>query len=157
MSSRTSPSTLETLFATLNQDCEQKDAVQNRGEPAPPPRVLVVEDDAVISYLIEHLLTRAGFGVDLAADGRQAQDLIETLPPPAVVLLDVMLPFVGGFELVECVRRKPEWANVPILMLTSKSQESYVVRAFRAGVDDYVTKPFRPEELVARVRHLAGV
>jgi len=157
MSSHTPSSTLETVFATLNRDREQQGAVQNRGEPAPPPRVLVVEDDAVISYLIEHLLTRAGFAVDLAADGRQAQDLMETLPPPAVVLLDVMLPFVGGFELVERVRGKPEWAKVPILMLTSKSQESYVVRAFRAGVDDYVTKPFRPEELVARVRHLAGV
>jgi DNA-binding response OmpR family regulator len=78
------------------------------------------------------------------------------LSPPAVVVLDVMLPFIGGFELVERMRDSPLWTNVPILMLTSKANESYVVRAFGQGVDDYVTKPFRPDELVARVRHLAG-
>jgi len=126
-------------------------------EPGPSLRVLVVEDDPVISHLIEHLLTRRGFVVNVAADGRQAQEMVDTLPPPSVVVLDVMLPFVDGFELVERMRSKPAWAKVPVLMLTSKSHESYVVRAFGAGVSDYVVKPFRPEELVARVRHLAGV
>ena len=82
---------------------------------------------------------------------------MNTLSPPAVVVLDVMLPFVGGFELVERMRDSPVWADVPILMLTSKANETYVVRAFGAGVDDYMTKPFRPDELIARVQHLAGV
>ena len=126
-------------------------------EPGPSLRALVVEDDPVIAHLIEHLLRRRGFLVDVVVDGRQAQEMVETLPPPAVVVLDVMLPFVGGFELVERMRTRPEWAKVPILMLTSKSHESLVVRAFGAGVDDYVIKPFRPDELVARVRRLAGV
>jgi DNA-binding response OmpR family regulator len=115
---------------------------------------LVVEDDPVIAYLIEHVLTRKGFAVDVAVDGRRAQQML-TQPPPVVVVLDVMLPFVGGFELIEWFRGTPEWAHVPILMLTSKANENYVVRAFGAGVADYMTKPFRPEELAARVRRLA--
>ena len=94
--------------------------------------------------------------MQVAADGRQADQLFDTMPPPAAVILDVMLPFVDGFALVERLRGIPEWATVPVLMLTSKSQESYVVRAFGAGVNDYVVKPFRPEELVARVRRLIG-
>ena len=117
-------------------------------------QVLVVEDDPVIAHLIEHVLTRKGFAVNVAVDGQRAQQML-TQPPPAVVVLDVMLPFVGGFELIERFRGTPEWAHVPILMLTSKANENYVVRAFGAGVSDYMTKPFRPEELAARVRRLA--
>jgi len=123
---------------------------------APSRTVLVVEDDAMISHLIDHILRRRGFTVQVAADGRQADQLFDTMPPPAAVILDVMLPFVDGFALVERLRSMPAWATVPVLMLTSKSQESYVVRAFGAGVNDYVIKPFRPEELVARVRRLIG-
>ena len=117
-------------------------------------KVLVVEDDAVISHLIDHVLRRRGFNVQVASDGQQADELLDTLPPPAIVILDVMLPFVDGFTLVERLRRTPGWTSVPVIMLTSKSQESNVVRAFGAGVNDYVIKPFRPEELVARVRRL---
>jgi DNA-binding response OmpR family regulator len=116
------------------------------------PRVLVVEDDPVISHLIEHLLRRRGFAVQVAADGQQADELFDTLPPPAVVILDVMLPFVDGFTLVKRLRRTQGWASVPVIMLTPTSQESYDVRAFGAGDTAYVIKPFRPEELVARVR-----
>jgi len=120
-------------------------------------RVLVVEDDPVVCHLIQHLLARIGLAVEVAEDGRRAQEIVRTQSPPSAVVLDVMLPFVGGFEIVGCVRSEPRWTRVPILMLTSKSQESYVVRAFGAGVNDYVTKPFRPEEFIARVRHLVRV
>jgi DNA-binding response OmpR family regulator len=141
----------------LNRRNEQDHHTARRVEPTRVMRVLVVEDDPVISHLIEHVLTRKGFLVDVAADGRLAEQMMHTLQPPAVVVLDVMLPFIGGFELVERVRGTPRWADVPILMLTSKANESYVVRAFGAGVNDYVTKPFGPDELVARVQRLARV
>lgn len=141
----------------LNRLKEQENNAARGVEPALARRVLVVEDDPVIAHLIEHLLTRKGFVVEVAADGRRAEQMMNTLSPPAVVILDVMLPFIGGFELVELMRGSPLWTDVPILMLTSKAHETYVVRAFGAGVDDYVTKPFRPDELVARVQHLAGV
>ena len=69
--------------------------------------------------------------------------------------MDVMLPYVGGFELITEIRQTSGWERVPVIMLTSKSQERDVLRAFDAGVNDYVVKPFRPEEFVARVRRLA--
>jgi DNA-binding response OmpR family regulator len=117
--------------------------------------VLVIEDDPVVSRLVEHLLTRRGFVVHVAADGLQAQALLKTLPRPAVVVMDVMLPYVGGFELITQIRETPGWDHVPVIVLTSKSQESDALRAFSVGVNDYVVKPFRPEEFVARVRRLA--
>ena len=117
--------------------------------------VLVIEDDPVVSRLVEHLLIRRGFAVHVAPDGLQAQHLLKTLPRPAVVVMDVMLPYVSGFELIAEIRQTPGWNDVPVIMLTSKSQERDVLRAFDAGVNDYVVKPFRPEEFVARVRRLA--
>ena len=117
--------------------------------------VLVIEDDPVVSRLVEHLLIRRGFAVHVAADGLHAQSLLKTLPRPAVIVMDVMLPYVGGFELITEIRQTSGWERVPVIMLTSKSQERDVLRAFDAGVNDYVVKPFRPEEFVARVRRLA--
>jgi DNA-binding response OmpR family regulator len=126
------------------------------GAPVPALRdVLVIEDDPVVSRLVAHLLTRRGFVVHVAADGLHAQTLLKTLPCPAVVVMDVMLPYVSGFELITEIRQTPGWEQVPVIVLTSKSQEHDVLRAFDAGVNDYVVKPFRPEEFVARVRRLA--
>ncbi len=121
----------------------------------PPRNVLVIEDDPVVSRLVEHLLMRRGYVVHVAADGLQDQSLLKTLSCPAVVVMDVMLPYVSGFELITEMRQTPGWDRVPVIMLTSKSQERDVLRAFDAGVNDYVVKPFRPEEFVARVRRLA--
>jgi len=101
------------------------------------------------------VLTRRGFAVQVVTNGREAHDRLQAGTRPRVVVLDVMLPFVDGFELLDQIRRSPTWRDVPIVMLTSKSQERYVVRAFDAGVNDYIVKPFRPAEFVARVHRLA--
>lgn len=117
--------------------------------------VMVVEDDQIISSLLRHMLARRGFEVHLAMDGRQATQMVEELAvPPGLVMLDVMLPFVDGFDLITLMRSKNAWKDVPIIMLTSKAQEQNIVRALDAGATDYVVKPFQPEELMARVRHL---
>lgn len=116
------------------------------------PGVLVVEDDPHISYILNFLLEREGFSVVAAADGNLAIETIDTIPTPALVLLDVMLPYRDGFEIVRHIRSKPAWATVPVVMLTGKSQERDVVKALEAGADDYVRKPFQPAELVARLR-----
>lgn len=117
--------------------------------------VMVVEDDLIISALLKHMLARRGFEVHLASDGRQASAMVEELTaPPGLVMLDLMLPFVDGFDLITLIRNKQEWKNVPIIMLTSKAQEQNIVRALDAGATDYVVKPFQPEELMARVRRL---
>ena len=76
------------------------------------------------------------------------------MPPPACALLDVMLPFHDGFQLVRVLRAQPGWERVPVILLTAKTQERDIVRGLEAGADDYVVKPFQPNELLARLRRL---
>ena len=126
-------------------------------EQAPAPLVLVVEDDDHIAQVLRFMLERQGYRVTHLADGRAASEYItgagsaET-PLPDLVLLDVMLPYIDGFELVAQARARAEWAGVPILMLTAKNTERDTVRALDAGANDFVIKPFQPNELLARVR-----
>ena len=119
------------------------------------PTAVVVEDDQIVITLLEHMLSRHGFGVRTALDGRQAADFMETLAvPPTLVLLDVMLPYMDGFELIKRIREHATWSEVPIIMLTGKSQEHNIVRALDDGANDYILKPFRPRELMARIRRV---
>ena len=119
------------------------------------PRVaLIVEDDDQIAYLLRFILEREGFKVEVASDGRVAQDFVVNGVPPALVLLDVMLPFVDGYQLLAAIRAKNGWESVPVLMLTAKSQEKDIVRALDSGAADYMVKPFKPDELRSRVRRL---
>lgn len=115
---------------------------------------LVVEDEGSIAMLLRFILERDGFRVEHASDGRQAQQLIATLAPPAVTLLDIMLPYVDGFELITNIRAQPGWEKVPVMMLTAKGSERDIARALDAGADDYMVKPFQPDELKARIRRL---
>ncbi len=116
--------------------------------------VLVVEDNNEIAFLVQFLLEREGFRVELARDGRAAELQIATMLPPSLAMLDVMLPYIDGFQLLEQIRSRKGWEQVPVIMLTAKAQESAVVRALEAGANDYVVKPFQPNELLARVRRL---
>jgi len=118
------------------------------------PRILMVEDEEDIAFLIRFMLERHGFVVDHAADGRQAIEKITTSTPPDLTLMDIMLPYHDGLELVERLRAQAGWERVPVLMLTAKAREVDIVRALELGADDYVTKPFQPEELLARIRRL---
>ena len=115
---------------------------------------LVAEDDEQLAYILRFILEREGFEVQAAPDGRTAKELIATLQPPALVLLDVMLPHVNGYELLAQLRAKADWAAVPVIMLTARSQEQDIVRGLEAGANDYMVKPFKPEELRARIRRL---
>jgi DNA-binding response OmpR family regulator len=130
-------------------------AVEDAPSAANPTNrtVLVVEDDRVIATLVQHLLERRGYPVEIVPDGRAAAERLAS-EPPGLVVLDVMLPFVDGFELIERIRGTTSWREVPIVMLTVRSQERYVVRALEAGANDYVIKPFKPGELAARIRRL---
>ena len=119
---------------------------------ASPQTILIVEDDEDMVTLLQFLLEREGYQAVVATEGRQARTLIETLSPPRLVLLDVMLPYHNGFELVTYIRSKEPWHGVPIVMLTADSAERDIVRALDAGASDYVVKPFNPKELMARLR-----
>ena len=119
----------------------------------PSPSILVVEDDEHIAQLLQFILERQGYRVDMAADGRAAREFIETSTGlPSLILLDVMLPYIDGFEVVQLVRARADWQAVPIVMLTAKSTERDIVRALDAGANDYIVKPFQPNELLARLR-----
>lgn len=115
---------------------------------------LVVEDDDQIAFLLRFILEREGYRVELAADGRSAQGLIGSMAPPSLAMLDVMLPHVDGYQLLGMIRARETWQAVPVLMLTAKSQEKDIVRALDAGASDYLVKPFKPDELRARIKRM---
>ena len=111
-------------------------------------RILVVDDDVALSEMIGIMLHAEGFEVADCADGAQALDVFHEVSPD-LVLLDLMLPNVDGIEICRQIRRE---SDVPIVMLTARSDTTDVVAGLEAGADDYVPKPFKPKELVARVR-----
>jgi len=124
-------------------------------EEASTETVLIIEDDDQIAYLLTFMLEREGYTVVGATDGQIAHDLINKIDPPKLILLDVMLPFIDGFDLIKLIRSKAGWLELPVIMLSAKSQENDIVQALDAGANDYVVKPFQPMELLARIkRHL---
>jgi DNA-binding response OmpR family regulator len=116
--------------------------------------IMVVEDNEDVAYLLKFMLEREGFNVLTAEDGRQATALIVGEEPPDLVLLDIMIPFVNGFQLLEKIKNTAGWQDVPVVMLTSKSQEGDVVRALENGAEDYIIKPFQSDELLARLKSI---
>lgn len=116
--------------------------------------ILVVEDDEKISQLLNFLLEREGYKVLRVEDGKKALDCIASQTPPDVVLLDLMLPFKDGYQILTEVRGHTTWKNVPVLVLTAKAQSQEIARALDMGANDYLVKPFQPTELLARIKRL---
>ncbi|TPE62172.1 phosphate regulon transcriptional regulatory protein PhoB [Sandaracinobacter neustonicus] len=117
------------------------------------PKILLVEDDVNLVELIRYNLDKEGFDVVSTPDGEEALVLAEE-ERPDVVVLDWMIANLSGIEVCRRLRRAPETTSLPIIMLTARAEESDRVRGLETGADDYVTKPFSPRELVARVRAL---
>ena len=116
-------------------------------------RILVVEDDRDIGELVCRYLEKAGFTADLVTSGREALSSIGAQAPDLLVL-DLMLPGVDGLDVCRAVRGNDRTAAVPIIMLTARAEESERIVGLEIGADDYIAKPFSPNELVARVRAL---
>ena len=115
------------------------------------PLVLIVEDEEAIVTLLDYNLRSAGYDTVVARDGEEAVDLALTTEPNAI-LLDWMLPLRSGLEVCRHLRRYPETSDVPIIMLTARGEEQDKLRGLDMGADDYLTKPFSPQELLARLR-----
>jgi len=113
-------------------------------------KLLIVEDDKALVQLLVYHFEREDFEVEHTPDGEEAL-LFATESPPDIILLDWMIEGISGLEVCRRLRRKAATANVPIIMLTARGEESDRIRGFETGADDYVTKPFSPRELVARV------
>jgi DNA-binding response OmpR family regulator len=116
-------------------------------------RVLIVEDDADIAGLISHYLDKAGYATEVIGDGGRALTAARETPPDLIVL-DLMLPGMNGLEICKALRADTRTAALPIIMLTARGEESERILGLDVGADDYVVKPFSPNELMARVRAL---
>jgi DNA-binding response OmpR family regulator len=119
------------------------------------PVVLAADDDEDILELIAFRLERSGYTVLQARDGQEALELARTSKPDLAVL-DVMMPKIDGFELTRRLREDDLTTRMPIILLTARTQEADVKRGFDAGADDYIRKPFSPQELRARVQAILG-
>ncbi len=105
-----------------------------------------------MAYLLGYLAEKERFAVERIADGRKAIERIDAGDAVDLVLLDVMLPYTDGFEILARLRSHDAWKKTPVIILTSRTREHDAVRALSLGADDYLTKPFSPAELVARIR-----
>ena len=119
----------------------------------PATRILVAEDDPDIGNLLDHYLRKAGFVATIVTSGRDVMPQVKHETPDLVVL-DLMLPGLDGLQVCRAIRADPNTAAIPIIMLTAKAEESDRIVGLELGADDYITKPFSPNEVVARVRAL---
>src|SRR5688500_11563920 len=119
----------------------------------PPTRILVAEDDPDIGNLLDHYLKKAGFLPTIVTSGREVMPQIKREAPDLLVL-DLMLPGLDGLEICRAIRADANAASIPIIMLTARAEESDRIVGLELGADDYITKPFSPNEVVARVRAL---
>lgn len=118
-----------------------------------PKTILIVEDENDIAQLVKIYLEKEGFHTLRAKTGLEAQKLVSS-DHPDLLILDLMLPEMDGLEVCKSLRNKPETALIPIIMLTAKAEESDTIVGLELGADDYVTKPFSPKSMVARVKAL---
>lgn len=120
-----------------------------------PLKVLVCDDERHIVRLIQVNLERQGYTVVTAYDGKEGLEKIRSEKPDLVVL-DVMMPYMDGFEVLKNLRKEPETESIPVIMLTAKAQDKDVFEGYHYGADMYLTKPFNPIELVTFVKRIGA-
>lgn len=118
-------------------------------------RVLVVEDDPDVLHMIATML-KSSYDVVLATDGIGALDVLKRNPLPDLVVTDVMMPRMDGVTLAATMRAEPRLASIPLVMLTAKTDSGSVIAGINAGARHYVTKPFKPDELLGKIRKALG-
>jgi len=116
-------------------------------------KILVVDDEEDVLELVRYNLDKNGYKVDVATSGEQALGKARA-KPPELIMLDLMLPGIDGLEVCKKLKSDPKMEHIPIIMLTAKGEESDIVTGLELGADDYVTKPFSPRVLIARVRRI---
>jgi two-component system alkaline phosphatase synthesis response regulator PhoP len=143
------------------REIDERETGRRRGSRAaaetPRPRlgrVLVAEDEQDVAELIRYHLTKDGYDVVLAKTGAEALKRARE-DKPDLILLDIMIPQMNGWEVCRCLKREPQTADTPVIMVSGRVEEGDKVLGFELGADDYVTKPFSPRELLARIRAVA--
>ncbi|GAA3595549.1 response regulator transcription factor [Flavivirga amylovorans] len=115
-------------------------------------KIVLAEDNSTLSLLLKFRLEKEGYELFMAQDGREALDLIEK-ESPDLILTDIMMPFVSGLEVISHVRLKLD-SDTPVIVFSSAGQEEMVIKAFNLGANDFMGKPFSPNELIIRVKRL---
>jgi two-component system alkaline phosphatase synthesis response regulator PhoP len=116
-------------------------------------RILAVDDERSIVRLVQVNLERQGYRVKTAFDGQEALAKVQAEPPDLIVL-DVMMPFMDGFEVLRELKKSPATRDIPVIMLTAKAQDADVWEGWKSGAECYLTKPFNPQELIGFVRRI---
>ncbi|PKQ43807.1 response regulator transcription factor [Confluentibacter flavum] len=117
-------------------------------------KIVLAEDNSTLSLLLKFRLEKEGYEIFVATDGKEAVDLIENHSPD-LILSDIMMPFVSGLEVISHLRNKLD-LDTPIIVFSSAGQEEMVLKAFNLGANDFMGKPFSPNELVIRIKRLLG-
>jgi DNA-binding response OmpR family regulator len=117
-------------------------------------KILIADDELIMLKIIELRLKKDGHEVIVTSNGQEALEKIKQ-EDPDMIIADIMMPFTSGLEIVAVVKQDKQRRNVPIIILSSMGQENVVLEAFNLGADDYITKPFSPNELSMRVKRLA--
>ena len=119
----------------------------------PAPKIMIVDDEEHIGYLVKFQMERSGYEVTWKMDGRSALESIKS-EHPDLVILDIMIPGISGFEVLEFMKADATLNGIPVIMLSSLAKEVDLIKAFDLGAADYLTKPFSPGELLVRVKRL---
>jgi len=116
-------------------------------------RILVVDDDPIVQQFVSSILVENRFEVFTASDGRQGLDMVRQLMPD-LVILDLIMPYRDGYEVLRLLQEKEETRKIPVIILSAKSREEDIIRGLEAGAEDFIIKPFNALELVARARKI---
>jgi DNA-binding response OmpR family regulator len=125
------------------------------GAPSTRRRIVIAEDDPAIASMLQKVLSQH-YDVSLAHDGRQAVALANALPRPALVILDVMMPLLDGHGAAAEIRKVPELKQVPIIFLTAKAGPADVIKGIQSGARHYISKPFKIDDVLAKVKKALG-
>lgn len=118
-----------------------------------PHKILIVDDEPNIVISLEFLMQQSGYEVETARDGEEALQKIAAFQPD-LVLLDIMLPHLNGFEVCQRIRENSQWSRIKVVMLSAKGREIEVSKGIALGADAYITKPFSTKDLIAQVQRL---
>lgn len=118
--------------------------------------IVIADDDETIREVVEFKLTSQGWDVTVFENGRECWEHLETNNLPDLIVLDIMMPGLSGLQVLQRIRDSESLSSIPVLILTSRGREEHVVEGFERGATDYLTKPFSPTELVARIKGRLG-
>ena len=141
------------VYHLLSEIEKQKAAATQAASANEKPRVVIADDDPTTTVLISTILKKNGMECFIANNGRQAVELVKAIAPHAAIF-DINIPHLDGFEVLAALKNDEQTCSIPVILLTARQQETDIIRAFALGTDDYLTKPFNPMELLARLQRL---